>query len=148
MSLSGDLYAVGYTLLVLLGCFGLYKLIVRCWRKEGAPIECYKLPCIALSISRKPSCCTQEQFQKIVREQINNDEIVKSVSPLGSSMFIIEIQLRDFNKFESEYGDVVNIIRHFVNLRIPNPPLPRSAQPEVQKVGRDIAGVAKRSNRR
>ena len=60
--------------------------------------------------------------------------MVKSVSPLGSSMFIIEIELRDFNKFESEYGSVVNIVRHFINLRIPNPPLPKSSRHERQKL--------------
>ena len=49
-------------------------------------------------------------------------------------MFIIEIELRDFNKFESEYGGVVNIVRHFINLRIPNPPLPKSPRQEVQKL--------------
>ena len=49
-------------------------------------------------------------------------------------MFIIEIDIRDFNKFESEYGSVVNIVRHFMNLRIPNPPLPKGS-------GRDIRNV-------
>ena len=49
-------------------------------------------------------------------------------------MFIIEIDLRDFSKFESEYGDVVNIVRHFINLRIPNPPLPKSRRQELQKL--------------
>lgn len=134
MDFPAVLYLVGYTAAVLLGCFGLYTLIVRCWRNEGGEggdtPESYKLPRIALSISRKTSCCTRESFQKIVREQINNDEIVKSVSPLGPSMFIIEIDLRDFARFESEYGSVVNIVGHFINLRIPNPPLPKSARRE------------------
>ena len=134
MALSAVLAVLGYTVAALLCCFVLYKLIVRHWRKEGDTIQYYKLPCIALSISRKQSCCSREEFQKIVREQINNDEMVKSVSPLGSSMFIIEIELRDFNKFESEYGGVVNIVRHFINLRIPNPPLPKSSPQELQKV--------------
>jgi hypothetical protein len=58
----------------------------------------------------------------------NYDDIVKSVSPLGGSMFIIEIELTNFNKFESEYGSVVNIVSHFMNLRIPNPPLPKTAR--------------------
>ena len=49
-------------------------------------------------------------------------------------MFIIEIEIRDFNTFESEYGGVVNIVRHFMNLRIPNPPLPKSSRPEFQKL--------------
>jgi hypothetical protein len=127
MTLTAVLYAIGYTVAVLFGCFILYKLIVRHWRKEGDTLESYKLPCIALSISRKKSCCTPEEFQRIAREQISNDEIVKSLSPLGNSMFIIEIDIRDFNKFESEYGSVVNIIRHFINLRIPNSPLPKSS---------------------
>jgi hypothetical protein len=131
---SAVLAAIGYTVAALLCCFVLYKLIVRQWRKEGDTVDFYKLPCIALSISRKQSCCTREEFQRIVREQINNDEIVKSVSPLGSSMFIIEIEIRDFNKFESEYGGVVNIVRHFINLRIPNPPLPKSSRNELQKL--------------
>ena len=43
-------------------------------------------------------------------------------------MFIIEIDLRDFNKFESDYGSVVNIVGHFINLRIPNPPLPKATR--------------------
>jgi hypothetical protein len=129
MELSAVLYTIGYTAAVLLGCFGLYKLIVRCWRNEsGDTLRYYKLPCVALSISRKPSCCTREEFQRIVREEINNDDIVKSVSPLGGSMFIIEIELTDFNKFESEYGSVVNIVSHFMNLRIPNPSLPKTAR--------------------
>jgi hypothetical protein len=128
MDPSAVLYAVGYTVAVLLGCFWLYTLIVRCWRSEGDTLEYYKLPWIALSIFRKPSCCTRERFQQIVREQINNDERVKSVSPLGPSMFIIEIDLRDFNKFESEYGSVVNIVGHFMNLRIPNPPLSKATR--------------------
>ena len=134
MTPSAVLAAIGYTVAALLCCFVLYKLIVRQWRKEGDTVDFYKLPCIALSISRKQSCCTREEFQRIVREQINNDEIVKSVSPLGSSMFIIEIEIRDFNKFESVYGGVVNIVRHFVNLRIPNPPLPKSSRNELQKL--------------
>ena len=134
MTLSAILATLGYTVAALLCCFALYKLIVRQWRKEGDTIQYYKLPCIALSISRKQSCCSREEFQKIVREQINNDEIVKSVSPLGNSMFIIEIEIRDFNTFESEYGGVVNIVRHFMNLRIPNPPLPKSSRPELQKL--------------
>ena len=134
MTPSAVLAAIGYTVAALLCCFVLYKLIVRQWRKEGDTVDFYKLPCIALSISRKQSCCTREEFQRIVREQINNDEIVKSVSPLGSSMFIIEIEIRDFNKFESEYGGVVNIVRHFINLRIPNPPLPKSSRNELQKL--------------
>ncbi len=125
MTLSAVLYAIGYTAAVLFGCYIVYKLVVRHWRQEGDTLEVYKLPCIALSISRKQSCCTREEFQKIVRETINKDEIVKSVSPLGNSMFIIEIDIRDFNKFESEYGSVINIVRHFMNLRIPNPPLPK-----------------------
>ena len=33
----------------------------------------------------------QDNGKALLRETINNDEIVKSVSPLGSSMFIIEI---------------------------------------------------------
>jgi hypothetical protein len=131
MDFSALLSVVGYTGAVLLGCYGLYTLIVRCWRKEGEEtLKSYKLPRIALSISRKPSCCTRESFQKIVREQINNEEIVKSVSPLGPSMFIIEIDLRDFHRFESEYGSVVNIVGHFMNLRIPNPPLPKATRHE------------------
>jgi hypothetical protein len=134
MSFTAVLYAIGYTVAVLFGCFLLYKLIVRYWRTEGDTLEDYKLLCIALSISRKKSCCTPEEFQRIVREQILNDEIVKSVSPLGSSMFIIEIDIRDFNKFESEYGSVVNIIRHFMNLRIPNPPLPKSHTEKLQQI--------------
>jgi hypothetical protein len=134
MSFTAVLYAIGYTVAVLFGCFLFYKLIVRYWRAEGDTIESYTLPCIALSISRKKSCCAPEEFQKIVREQILNDEIVKSVSPLGSSMFIIEIDIRDFNKFESEYGSVVNIIRHFMNLRIPNPPLPKSHTEKLQQI--------------
>jgi hypothetical protein len=137
MDSSAVLYAVGYTAAVLLGCFGLYTLIVRSWRSnEGETLKSYKLPRVALSISRKPSCCTRESFQKIVREQINNDEIVKSVSPLGPSMFIIEIDLKDFNQFESEYGKVVNIVGHFMNLRIPNPPLPKARQPEATLIVR------------
>ena len=109
----------------------MYTLIVRCWRSEaGDALKNYKLPGIALSISRRTSCCTREAFQQIVREEINNDEIVKSVSPLSPSMFIIEIDLRDFNRFESEYGSAVNIVGHFMNLRIPNPPLPRTARRE------------------
>jgi hypothetical protein len=136
MDSFGVLYTVGFTAAVLLGCFGLYTLIVRCWRNEGETLRYYKLPWIALSISRKPSCCTRESFQKIVREQINNDEIVKSVSPLGPSMFIIEIDLRDFNRFESEYGSVVNIVGHFMNLRIPNAPLPKTSQREATLIGR------------
>ena len=131
MDAAGVLYAVGYTVVVLLGCFGLYTLIVRCWRSEGETLKEYKLPRIALSISRKPSCCSRESFQKIVREQINNDENVRSVSPLGPSMFIIEIDLRDFHRFESEYGSVVNIVGHFMNLRIPNPPLPKATRREA-----------------
>ena len=134
MTLPAVLAALGYTVAALLCCYVLYKLIVRHWRKEGDTVESYKLPCVALSISRKQSCCTREEFRKIVREQINNDERVKSVSPLGSSMFIIEIDLRDFSEFESEYGDVVNIVRHFINLRIPNPPLPKSPRQELQKL--------------
>jgi hypothetical protein len=130
MEASGVLYAVGYTVVVLLGCYGLYTLIVRCWRSEGETLKEYKLPRIALSISRKPSCCSRESFQKIVREQINNDENVRSVSPLGPSMFIIEIDLRDFHRFESEYGSVVNIVGHFINLRIPNAPLPKAKRHE------------------
>jgi hypothetical protein len=131
MEAPAVLYAVGYTVVVLLGCLGLYTLIVRCWRSEGETLKYYKLPRIALSISRKPSCCTRESFQKIVREQINNDEIVKSVSPLGPSMYIVEIDLRDFHRFESEYGSVVNIVGHFMNLRIPNPPLPKATRREA-----------------
>ena len=131
METSGVLYAVGYTLAVLLGCFGLYTLIVRCWRSEGETLKSYKLPRIALSISRKPSCCSREGFQKLVREQMNNDEIVKSVSPLGPSMFIVQINLRDFHRFESEYGSVVNIVGHFINLRIPNPPLAKDTRREA-----------------
>ena len=104
MDSSAVLYAVGYTVVVLLGCLGLYTLIVRCWRSEGETLKYYKLPWVALSISRKPSYCTRESFQKIVREQINNDEIVKSVSPLGPSMFIVEIDLGDFGRFESDMG--------------------------------------------
>jgi hypothetical protein len=135
MTLSAVLCALGYTIAALLGCFVFYKLIVRYWRKEGnTTVESYKLPCVALSISRKQSCCTREEFQRIVREQINNEEIVKSVSPLGGSMFIIELELKDFHKFESEYGGVVNIIRHFINLRIPNPPLPKPLRHELQKL--------------
>jgi hypothetical protein len=134
VTLSAVLAVLGYTVAALLCCFVLYRLIVRHWRKEEDTVESYKLPCIALSISRKQSCCAREEFQKIVREQINNDEMVKSVSPLGSSMFIIEIELRDFNKFENEYGGVVNIVRHFINLRIPNPPLPKSSRHELQKL--------------
>jgi len=134
MTLTAVLYAIGYTVAVLFGCFILYKLIVRHWRKEGDTLESYKLPCIALSISRKKSCCTPEEFQRIAREQISNDEIVKSLSPLGNSMFIIEIDIRDFNKFESEYGSVVNIVRHFMNLRIPNPPLPKSHTEKLQQI--------------
>jgi hypothetical protein len=130
MEASGVLYAVGYTVVVLLGCYGLYTLIVRCWRSEGETLKEYKLPRIALSISRKPSCCSRESFQKIVREQINNDENVRSVSPLGPSMFIIEIDLKDFHRFESEYGSVVNIVGHFINLRIPNAPLPKAKRHE------------------
>jgi len=122
------LYAVGYTVVVLLGCFGLYTLVVRCWRSEGETLKQSKLPRIALSISRNPSCCSRESFQSIVREQINNDEIVKSVSPLGPSMFIVEIDLKDFHRFESEYGSVLNIVGHFMNLRIPNPPLPKATR--------------------
>ena len=136
MDFSAVLYAVGYTAVVLLGCFGLYTLIVRCWRSEGETLKSYKLPRVALSISRKPSCCSRESFQKIVREQINRSEIVKSVSPLGPSMFIIEIDLRDFHQFETEYGSVVNIVGHFMNLRIPNPPLPKDSPREaVAEVG-------------
>jgi hypothetical protein len=135
MTLSAVLYAIGYTAAVLFVCFIGYKLVVRHWRQEGDTLKVYKLPCIALSISRKQSCCTPEEFQKIVRETINNDEIVKSVSPLGNSMFIIEIDIRDFNKFESEYGSVVNIVRHFMNLRIPNPPLPKASGRDPGKVG-------------
>jgi hypothetical protein len=134
MSFSAVLYAIGYTVAVLFGCFMLYKLIVRSWRQEGETLESHGLPCIALSISRKKSCCTPEEFQKLVRENINNDEIVKSVSPLGGSIFIIEIDIRDFNKFESEYGSVVNIIRHYINLRIPNPPLPKTSYRERQPI--------------
>jgi hypothetical protein len=134
MTLSAVLYAIGYTAAVLFGCFVLYKLIVRHWRKEGDTLESYQLPCIALSISRKQSCCTAQEFQKIVKETISNDEKVKSVSPLGSSIFIIEIDIRDFNKFESEYGSVVNIMRHFINLRIPNPPLPKSSYRKLQQI--------------
>jgi hypothetical protein len=120
-------YAIGYTAAALFCCYIFYKLIVRRWRKEGGDtLDSYKLPCIALSISRKKSCCTPEVFQRIVRDKIRNDEIVKSVSPLGNSMFIIELDIRDFNQFEGEYGSMVNIIRHFVNLRIPNAPLPKS----------------------
>jgi hypothetical protein len=130
MDASAVLYAVGYSVVVLLGCFGLYTLIVRRWRSEGETLKEYKLPRIALSISRKPACCSRESFQSIVREQINNDVIVKSVSPLGPSMFIIEIDLRDFNKFESEYGSVVNIVGHFMNFRTPNPPLPKAKRRE------------------
>jgi hypothetical protein len=137
MSFTAVLYAIGYTVAVLFGCFLFYKLIVRYWRTEGdiegETLESYKLPCIALSISRNRSCCTPEEFQRIVREQLSHDEIVKSVSPLGSSMFIIEIDIRDFNKFESEYGSVVNIVRHFINLRIPNPPLPKSSTEALQQ---------------
>ena len=137
MSLSAVLYTIGFTAAVLFICFILYKLVVRHWRQDGDTdtLEVYKLPCIALSISRKQSCCTPEEFQKIVRKTINNDEIVKSVSPLGNSMFIIEIDIRDFNKFESEYGSVVNIVRHFMNLRIPNPPLPKGSGRDPGKVG-------------
>lgn len=130
MEFSAVLCAVGYTAAVLLVCYWLYTLIVRCWRNEAEDaLKSYKLPRIALSISRKP-CCTREAFQQIVRGEINNDEIVKSVSPLGPSMFIVQIDLRDFNRFESEYGSVVNIVGHFVNLRIPNPPLPKTARRE------------------
>jgi hypothetical protein len=133
MTFTAVLYAIGYTVAVLFGCFLMYKLIVRHWRSEGDTLETYELPCIALSISRKKSCCTPDEFQRIVREKINNDEIVKSVSPLGNSMFIIEINIRDFNSFETEYGSVVNIIRHFINLRIPNPPLPKSHTAKLQQ---------------
>ena len=127
MEFSAVLCAVGYTAAVLLVCYWLYTFIVRCWRNEAEDaLKSYKLPRIALSISRKTSCCTREAFQQIVREEINNDEIAKSVSPLGPSMFIVQIDLRDFNRFESEYGSVVNIVGHFVNLRIPNPPLPKT----------------------
>jgi hypothetical protein len=45
-------------------------------------------------------------------------------------MFIIQIDLRDFSRFESEYGSVVNIVGHFMNLRIPNPPLPKTTRRE------------------
>jgi hypothetical protein len=138
MTLPEVSYIIGYTAAVLFGCFLLYKLVVRSWREDRNArdaVESYKLPCIALSISRKQSCCTRAEFQKIVREQINNDEIVKSVSPLGGSMFIVEIQLRDFNQFEGEYGNVVNIIGHFINLRIPNPPLPKSSRHGLQRSG-------------
>jgi hypothetical protein len=55
---------------------------------------------------------------------------VRSVSPLGPSMFIIEIDLKDFHRFESEYGSVVNIVGHFINLRIPNAPLPKAKRHE------------------
>jgi hypothetical protein len=134
MTLPAVLYAIGYAVAVLFGCFILYKLIVRSWRQEGETLESHELPCIALSISRKKSCCTPEEFQKLVRENINNDEIVKSVSPLGGSIFIIEIDIRDFNKFETEYGSVVNIIRHYINLRIPNPPLPKSSYRRRQQI--------------
>ena len=132
------LYIIGYTAAVLFGCFLLYKLVVRSWREERnerEALESYKLPCIALSISRKQSCCSREEFQKIAREQINNDEIVKSISPLGGSMFIVELELRHFNQFEGEYGNVVNIIGHFINLRIPNPPLPKSSRHGLQRSG-------------
>lgn len=127
MGATEVLSVIGYTVAVLVGCFFVYKFIVHLWRKEEDSVESYTLPYIALSICRKKSCCTAEQFQRIVREQIRNDEIVKSISPLGSSMFIIEIDIRDFNDFESEYGSVVNIVRHFMNLRIPNQPLPKSS---------------------
>jgi hypothetical protein len=134
MTFTAILSAIGYTVAVLFGCFLMYKLVVGYWRSEGDTLQSYELPCIALSISRRESCCSPEAFQKIVREQINNDDIVKSVSPLGRSMFIIEIDIRDFNKFESEYGSVVNIIRHFMNLRIPNPPLPKSHTEKLQQI--------------
>jgi hypothetical protein len=138
MTLTAVLYAIGYTVAVLFGCYIFYKLIVGYWRAEseteGKTLQSYELPCIALSISRKQSCCTPDEFQRIVREKINNDEIVKSVSPLGNSMFIIEINIRDFNTFESEYGSVVNIVRHFMNLRIPNPPLPKSHTAKLQHI--------------
>jgi hypothetical protein len=134
MTSTAVLYAIGYTVAVLFGCLLLYKLIVRYWRTEGDTLESYKLPCIALSISRKTSCCSPEEFQRLVRETLSNDAIVKSVSPLGTSMFIIEIDIRDFNKFESEYGSVVNIIRHFMNLRIPNPPLPKSHTEKLHQI--------------
>ena len=49
-------------------------------------------------------------------------------------MFIVEIELMNFNQFEEEYGNVVNIIGHFINLRIPNPPLPRSSRHGLQEV--------------
>ena len=120
MDASAVLYAVGYTAVVLLGCFGLYTLIVRCWRSEGETLKEYKLPRIALSISRKPACCSRESFQKIVREQINNDEIVRSVSPLGPSMFIIEIDLRDFHKFERDRKSTRLNSSHLARSRMPS----------------------------
>ncbi len=49
-------------------------------------------------------------------------------------MFIIEIDISDFNKFASEYGSVVNIVSHFMNLRIPNPPLPKEARRQAGDV--------------
>ena len=39
MDASAVLYAVGYTVVVLLGCFGLYTLIIRCWRSEGETLK-------------------------------------------------------------------------------------------------------------
>jgi hypothetical protein len=137
MNSSAVLYALGYTAAVLLGCFVFYTLVVRYWREaddtQRDRRDAYKLPCIALSISRKQSCCRPEEFQRLVRETINNDAIVKSVSPLGKSMFIIEIDIRDFNEFESEYGSVVNIVRHFMNLRTPNPPLPKASGASAER---------------